>query len=79
MRASIGGWLLYFAIVATVIFIGWRQPLSYRFKSRAEVHALEHPATPAPAPTPVPPRPGAWMQEPVRTPLDGGALGTKHR
>ena len=65
MAARIGGWLVYFAVVAAVIFIGWRQPLSYRFKSAAEINAVQHPA---PSPPP-PPKPSTWA--PARTSLDG--------
>ena len=73
MAARIGGWLFYFAIVAALIFVGWHEPLSYRFKSRAEIYTIEHPATPVPAPKPATPKPGAWMNDPARTPLDGGS------
>lgn len=73
MAARIGGWMLYFAIVAALIYVGWHEPLNYRFKSRAEIYAIEHPATPTPAPKPVTPKPGAWMTETARTTkLDGG-------
>ena len=73
MAARIGGWLVYLAIVAGLIFVGWHEPLSYRFKSRAEIYAIEHPATPTPAPKLATPKPGAWMTEANRTtPLDGG-------
>ena len=73
MAAKIGGWLLYFAIVAALIFVGWHEPLRYRFLSRATINEIEHPATPPPAPKPVTPKPGAWMSDPTRTKLDGGA------
>jgi hypothetical protein len=39
-------------IVGVVVFLGWNEPLKYRFMSRAEIHALENPnRTPG----------GAWM------------------
>ena len=73
VAARIGGWLAYLAVVAALVFVGWNEPLRYRFLSRAEIHAIEHPATPPPAPKPVTPKPGAWMSEPTRTTkLDGG-------
>lgn len=70
MAARIGGWLLYFVILAALVFVGWHEPLRYRFLSRAEIHAIEHPATPPPAVTP---KPGGWMNQGGRTQLDGGA------
>ena len=74
MAGRIGGWLVYFAVVAGLIFIGWNEPLHYRFLSRAEINAIEHPVTPPPAPKPITPKPGAWMTEASRTTkLDGGA------
>ena len=81
MAARIGGWVLYFALVAGLIFIGWHEPLRYRFLSRADIYAIEHPAppsTPTPAPKPVTPKPGAWMNEPTRTALDGSGNDGKH-
>ena len=49
MANQIGGWLLYFAVVAGVIFVGWNQPLHYRFLTPQDIQQLEHPAsTPAP-------------------------------
>jgi len=61
-------WLVVGAIVAAILFFGWRQPLRYRFMSRQEIYALEHPATPSPG-TP-------WMWDPARnTKLDRGAYG----
>lgn len=75
MGARIGGWLLYFAILAGLIFAGWNEPLRYRFLSRAEIQNIEHPpppVTPPPPPPPITPKPGAWMNEPSRSKLDGG-------
>ena len=71
VAARIGGWLLYCAIVAGLIFVGWREPLSYRFKSRAEIYAIEHPAPPPSVPKPVIPPTGAWVKDSPRTSLDG--------
>lgn len=71
VAARIGGWLLYCAIVAGLIFVGWREPLSYRFKSRAEIYAIEHPSIPRPAPKPAIPPTGIWVKDSPRTSLDG--------
>ncbi len=80
MAAKIGGWLLYLAVVAGVIFIGWNEPLRYRFLSRATIDAIENPpppATPPPDPAKATPPPGAWMKDPARTnPLDTRAGGS---
>ena len=77
MAGRIGGWLVYFAVLAGLIFIGWNEPLHYRFLSRADIDKIEHPPpppTPVPIPKPATPKPGAWMSDPARTTrLDGGA------
>lgn len=79
MAAKAGGWLLYCAFVVAIVFIGWNEPLRYRFLSRAEIDKIEHPTPPppvVPAASAVPqtPKPGAWMSDPSRnTKLDGGA------
>lgn len=61
-------WLAYFAVLALILFVGWKQPLSYRFMSEAEIYAIEHPKKPVvAAATP----PVHWMWDPKRTtPLD---------
>ena len=65
-------WLGVGVIVAAILFLGWRQPLRYRFMSAAEIYALEHPATPRPG-TP-------WMWDPARnTKLDREAYGGERR
>lgn len=70
MVAKIAGWLAYFAVVAALVFVGWNQPLRYRFLSQSAIYAIEHPAMPPPAVTP---KPGAWMSDPARTTkLDAG-------
>ena len=43
-------WTIYGAILAVILFVGWKQPLRYRFMSKAEIDAIEHPATPTPPP-----------------------------
>ena len=65
-------WTIYLAILAVILFVGWKQPLRYRFMSRAQIDAIEHPTTPVPAtPTPRPaigaplPTP-AWLWDPKR-------------
>jgi|KBSMisStandDraft_5_1062788.scaffolds.fasta_scaffold1797949_1 hypothetical protein len=81
MLDNVWKWLAYFAILGLILFVGWKQPLSYRFMSKAQIYAIEHPAAPpppkatpppqvvaaaAPTPTPVP-----WMWDPNRkTQLD---------
>lgn len=46
-------WLLYFGILAGIVFAGWDQPLSYHFMSAQEIAALNPPpATPTPRPHP---------------------------
>lgn len=65
-------WACFAVLVAAILFLGWRQPLRYRFMSRQEIYALEHPATPPPG-TP-------WMWDPARnTKLDRGAYGRDTR
>ena len=68
--------LLSVVLIGALLLIGWRQPLRYRFMSKADIYALEHPTTPTPIPTriaqvtPAPP----WMWDPSRrTPLDKGS------
>lgn len=70
MAGKVVGWLIYFAVVAVIAFIGWKEPLRYRFLSRAQIFAIEHPALPPP---PVTPKHGEWMTDAKRsTKLDGG-------
>lgn len=70
-------WLVYLLIVAAIVFIGWKQPLRYRFMSKAEIDLLENPAQVTPrSSTPIAHAPPAsptpnWMWDPNRrTPLD---------
>lgn len=73
MLTKIVGWLAYSAVVAGLIFIGWKEPLRYRFLSPGEIAKIEHPqppATPPPEPPPATPKPGAWMNDAARTKLD---------
>lgn len=75
MLANLVGWLIYTGALAGLLFLGWNEPLRYRFISRAEIYTLEHPATPAPAPST--PSPGAWMKAPTRkTKLDEVSPGS---
>lgn len=81
MVDSLRFWFVYLLIVTAIIFVGWGQPIRYRFMSPKEI-ALEELATPSPAErrlilaaqgslevpatTPIP-----WMWDPQRkTPLD---------
>ena len=79
MAIKSGGWLLFILIVAAVLFVGWREPLRYRFLSRAEIQEIEHPPPPpTPPPAPATPRPGAWMNDPAhKSPLAPGAGGIR--
>ncbi len=62
--AALAQVLGFFAVCGAILFIGWNEPLKYRFMSEADIHAIEHPATPEPAVTPQPATPaGAWMHE----------------
>jgi hypothetical protein len=62
-------WLLYFAAVAGVLYLGWNEPLRYRFMSRAEIDETEHPVFVEP--TPIPKKAGHWMWDGnPRTSLD---------
>lgn len=77
MLDSFWKWAVYLLIVATILLTGWKEPLRYRFMSKAEIYALEHPASPplktkvveveklvevaSATPTPTP-----WMWDPNR-------------
>lgn len=74
-------WVIYLLIVGFVLFVGWKQPLRYRFLSKQQIWSIEHPGKPTPyppgvtpAPTPKPPPPSPtphWMWDPNRrNPLD---------
>ena len=76
MAAKIAGWLAYFAVLAALIFVGWNQPLHYRFISQAAIYAIEHPATPPPAATP---KPGGWLNESTPANKPGGAAVSGER
>ena len=65
-------WTIYLAIVSVILFVGWKQPLRYRFMTKRQIDAIEHPATPTPPPaTPRPviggpaPTPN-WLWDPNR-------------
>jgi len=49
--SQIGKALVYFAVCGAVIFLGWNEPLSYRFKSAKEIRELEEAQQPVPSPT----------------------------
>ena len=46
---------VFIAICVTIIVIGWREPLSYRFMSPEEIIDRTTPPVEEPRPTPVPP------------------------
>lgn len=59
-------WLVYPVIVVTVISVGWKQPLRYRFMSLQEIAALERgeiPGQPVATPAPPTPKPTPWIFE----------------
>ncbi|MES2569892.1 MAG: hypothetical protein V4710_07525 [Verrucomicrobiota bacterium] len=75
MLDNVGKWVLYLAMVAGLLAIGWNEPLRYRFMSEQEIYDLEHPsvvpvsvvhAADAVAPAPATPAPGAWMWDSKR-------------
>ena len=49
--SQIGKALVYFAVCGAVIFLGWNEPLSYRFKSAKEIRELEEAQHPVPSRT----------------------------
>lgn len=78
MRISTPGWLVYLAVVAAIIFVGWKQPLRYRFLTQAEIAEIERPAPPpTPPPAPATPPPGAWMNDPAQKNPLGPTRGSR--
>lgn len=77
--AALAQFLAFLLVCIAIVFIGWNEPLKYRFMSEADIRALEHPATPEPVTTPAPTTPsGAWMRERRRGALDTGPVkGTR--
>lgn len=79
-------WSIFLVILIFILFVGWKQPLRYRFMSQSAIDALEHPVTPTPVPTPrarAPwePPPAAptpkWMWDPKRkSPLENAPTRT---
>lgn len=76
--------LVFLAICAGIILLGWNEPLRYRFMSPQEIAELENPPA-TPAPTPPPPwidtrktptklnemsHPGRGLSAPPRSALD---------
>ncbi len=64
-------------VIVTILLVGWRQPLSYRFMSKAEIDEIENPRVYTASPTP-------WMWDKSRsTDLDrapyGRSSGTARR
>jgi len=56
---------VFVGICTAIIVVGWREPLSYRFMSPAEILELTTPPVEAPQPTPVPP-PSRLEERPFR-------------
>ena len=65
-------WAIYLAILGVILFVGWKEPLRYRFMSRAKIDAIEHPATPTPRPRKAPPTPPSLVDPKWRNPLNPG-------
>jgi hypothetical protein len=54
-------WIIFLGILAFILFVGWKQPLRYRFMSQQENDVLEKPVT---TPIPATPKPqGEWMRD----------------
>jgi len=72
---KIGGWFLYFAGLAAILFIGWNEPLHYRFLTPQDIQKLEHPVSEQPVESGTPtPTQSKMIGNPVwRTSLDKGA------
>lgn len=65
-------WLFYPILVIAVIWVGWKQPLRYRFMSPQEIGAVERgeiPGEPVATPVPEPPR-ATPTPKPYRNPLE---------
>jgi hypothetical protein len=64
-------WLIYPIVVIAVLWVGWTQPLRYRFMSPQEIAAVERGEIPGqPAPTPAPPPPPTPKPKPWINPLE---------
>jgi hypothetical protein len=80
VAAKVAHLLGFLAIVGIILFIGWNQPLRYRFLSQRDIDLIEHPpAPPTPRPvvrtnqpaTPNPERPSWIWDRAKENPLDG--------
>ncbi|HEX8295525.1 MAG TPA: hypothetical protein VF593_04455 [Chthoniobacteraceae bacterium] len=61
MLDSLRFWLGFAVVIGTVLFVGWEQPLSYRFMSPKDIETLENPPARVVAATPVPKPATPWM------------------
>ena len=64
--------VVFLALCAAVIAMGWNEPLSHRFISEQQIAEQENPAPVEPAATPrlVPPNPTTWKSQLSGTSLD---------
>lgn len=73
MVDNIRFWFIVLCVIAAILFVGWKQPLRYRFLSAQEINLIENPEPPAPPPPPTLPtgKDNTWMFDPRRqTSLD---------
>ena len=78
LAAKISHLLVFLAIVGLMLFVGWNQPLRYRFLSQRDIDLIEHPPTPPPVvrkplppgATPIPVRPSWIWDRAKENPLD---------
>ena len=76
LTAKIAHLLVFLAIVGAILFVGWNQPLRYRFLSQRDIDLIEHPVTPPPVGrrpaevTPNPTRPSWIWDRAKENPLD---------
>ena len=72
---AIASFIAYSLFIYTILYLGWNEPLRYRFLSREEIvrieraraDALAPPKTPTPSPTPRPTAPPPVTPKPIKT------------
>jgi hypothetical protein len=65
--------IVFLAICTAIIFVGWREPLRYRFMSADEITEEHQPVTPREVPKPV----EKWRAR--GSALDRAPVGEKHK